>query len=60
MAQILARDGLHLALSTVGCMERDPAPQRPKARGQDIPQRMVIAKGPNRVWHLDHTTVRIG
>jgi len=64
IAQVLARAGLHLAVSTVGRMRRaapvpDPKPQ-PQHRSEPMPSaRRVTAKYPNHVWHVDLTTVPI-
>ena len=56
IARVLARAGLHLGATTVRRMLR-PSPKRassPTAKG--IP-RVVTARHPNHVWHLDLTTV---
>jgi transposase InsO family protein len=56
IAQTLARAGLHLSVSTVGRMLKEPPPPLPKQ--VDVSTgRVVTAKRPNHVWHLDLTTV---
>jgi transposase InsO family protein len=56
IAQTLARAGLHLSVSTVGRMLKEPPPPLPKQ--VDVSTgRVVTAKHPNHVWHLDLTTV---
>ena len=60
IAQVLARAGLHLGATTVGrILKEAPLPNRPdlgfvgEARGD----RIVTARYPNHVWHLDMTTI---
>jgi transposase InsO family protein len=59
VAQILARAGLHLAVTSVGRIRREalvepPTPPRPRT----MPSvRRVTAKYPNHVWHVDFTVV---
>jgi putative transposase len=59
IAQTLARAGLHLGATTVGRMLKEspgPAPvERPGVVG--IKPRVVTARGPSHVWHIDLTTV---
>ncbi len=56
VARVLARAGLHLSATTVRRMLH-PAPKpTPKALDQSG-LRVVTAKRPNHVWHLDLTTV---
>src|SRR5438128_9360741 len=59
IAQILARAGLHLAVSSVGRMRRE-LPIRP-IPPQCLPTtpalRRVTANRPNHVWHVDLTVV---
>jgi transposase InsO family protein len=58
IAQILARAGLHLAVSSVGRMRRE-IPIRPTPL-QPLPTtslRRVTANRPNHVWHVDLTVV---
>ena len=58
LAQILARAGLHLSATTIGRLRQEkpssapPSRQEPRASG-----RIVTAKRPNHVWHIDLTTV---
>ncbi len=58
LAQVLARAGLHLAPTTIGRILKEqpfPKPQSPtKAAG-----RVVTARYPNHVWHVDLTAVPI-
>ncbi|MDA2925248.1 hypothetical protein MYX65_11475, partial [Acidobacteria bacterium AH-259-L09] len=52
----LARAGLHLSATTVGRMLKEPP--CPVAKQAEVSTgRVVTAKGPNHVWHLDLTTV---
>jgi len=54
-AQILARAGLHLGPTTIRRMQRDTWPEPRK-----VPQtasRIVSARKPNHLWHVDLTTV---
>ena len=61
---MLARAGLHLAVSTVGRMAKRPSPTPPSAAGDVEPEansagvvRTVTAKYPGHVWNVDLTTV---
>jgi len=59
IAQILCRAGLHLGATTVGRILREsprPEPQKPAVSTG----RVVVAKRPNHVWHVDLTCVPIG
>jgi putative transposase len=56
IAQTLARAGLHLSVSTVGRMLREPPPPLPKQVAV-FTDRVVTANRPNHVWHIDLTTV---
>ena len=58
IAQILARAGLHLGVSTVGRMRREPPaqPRRPTIAPKATTPR-VVAKYPNQLWHVDLTVV---
>ncbi len=58
IAQILARAGLHIGATTVGRMlQRKLSPEEFEAES-DVPNgRVVTAKHPNHVFHLDLTTV---
>ncbi len=66
IAQVLARAGLHLGVTTVGRMLKDgPGKGRPPRNTPDpeMPAgstRVVTAKYPNHVWHVDLTTVPTG
>jgi transposase InsO family protein len=62
MAQTLARAGLHLGSTTVRRMlQEEPCPQ-PTRQDTETHRsgRVVTAKRPNHVWHVDLTTVPIG
>jgi len=56
IAQILARAGLHLGPTTVRRMMVDSRPPEPRKDSQAAP-RMVSARKPNYLWHVDLTTV---
>src|SRR5213593_1587115 len=56
MAQILARAGLHLGATTVRRMLRDTRWPEPRKAPQAV-TRVVIARHPNHLWHVDLTTV---
>ena len=53
---VLARAGLHLGATTVR-RKLKPAPKPAPRTHHPSKTRAVTAKGPNRVWHLDLTTV---
>jgi putative transposase len=58
LADILARAGLHLSVSTVARFRSDkPQPTRPLADATTSTARIVTAKRPNHVWHVDLTTI---
>jgi transposase InsO family protein len=60
IAQILARAGLHLGVTTVGRLRRQPPAPAPAPAPASEPMpsaRRVTAKRPNHVWHVDLTTV---
>jgi putative transposase len=61
IADTLARAGLHLAATTVGrILKAKPAtpPTEPEKNGdEEKVDRVVTAKYPNHVWHIDLTTV---
>ena len=75
IAQTLARAGLHLGVTTVGRIlkeEPQPTPEqtasdqatdraktKPTDQTSDDTKRIVTAKYPNHVWHVDLTTVSI-
>ena len=61
LAQTLARAGLHLGTTTVGrILKEEPAPTPPVAEESESAGRVVTAKRPDHVWHVDLTTVPIG
>jgi transposase InsO family protein len=66
IAQTLARAGLHLGATTVGRMlKAKPVPPTPaegnRTTGSKTPaDRIVTAKRPNHVWHVDLTVVPTG
>src|SRR6185436_501829 len=55
-AQILARAGLHLGSTTIRRMQRDTRWPEPRGTSQAAP-RVVSARKPNHLWHIDLTTV---
>ena len=59
IAQILARAGLHLGATTVGRMLKRDVTRDDVAVGEAViaTGRIVTAKSPNHVWHVDLTTV---
>ena len=61
IAQVLARAGLHLGVTTVGRMlrETEPIPEE-TAPLEVIETRVVTARYPGDVWHIDLTTVPTG
>ena len=61
IAQVLARTGLHLGVTTVGRILKEPEPTAEEvARLHVIETRVVTAKYPGEVWHIDLTTVPTG
>ena len=68
IAQILARAGLHLGITTVGRMlkakDKKAPPSKPDstvtAEDSKPSERVVTAKRPNHVWHVDLTAVPLG
>ena len=65
IAQTLARAGLHLGTTTVGRILKEKPQPTPRfddssAKADDTAGRIVTAKYPNHVWHVDLTTVPIG
>jgi hypothetical protein len=68
IAQILARAGLHLGVTTVGWMlkakDKKSPPSKPDsttpAEDSTPTDRVVTAKRPNHVWHVDLTAVPLG
>jgi putative transposase len=68
IAQVLARAGLHLGVTTVGRMLKAKDKKTPPgeldsaATAEDSAptERVVTAKHPNHVWHVDRTSVPLG
>jgi len=56
IARVLARAGLHLGRTTVRRMLQ-PVRKQPKEVLVPKAQRVVRARGPNHIWHVDLTTV---
>jgi putative transposase len=56
IARVLARAGLHLGPTTVRRMLRAPRPPAPSAVEETAP-RIITARKPNDLWHVDLTTV---
>jgi transposase InsO family protein len=61
IAETLARAGLHLAATTVGRMIKDKSPPKPdlETSSETGKGRIVCAKRPNHVWHVELTAVPI-
>jgi len=59
MAQVLARAGLHLAPTTVGRILQETSASQPFRTSDTATGRVVTAKRPNHVWHVDLTAVPI-
>lgn len=58
IAQMLARAGLHLGVTTVGRMlKRDLSKDDVAAEAPPTVGNVVTAKHPNHIWHVDLTTV---
>jgi len=62
IAQVLARAGLHLGVTTVGRMlrETEPMPGDGVLSLDVIDTQVVTARHPGEVWHVDLTTVPTG
>jgi transposase InsO family protein len=56
IARILARAGLPLGSTTVRRMLRAPSPPKPR-KIPEAATRLITARNPNDLWHLDLTTV---
>ncbi len=56
IAEILCRAGLHLGTTTVGRIVKE-SPHPPPRRASVTTGRVVTAKKPNHVWHIDLTAV---
>ena len=59
IAQVLSRAGLHLGVSTVGRILKEPPCPCPKAVVR-AKGRIVTAREPSHLWHIDLTVVPIG
>lgn len=58
IAQTLARAGLHLGATTVGrILKEKPVPKPEPAEEPEPTGRVVTAKYPDHVWHIDFTVV---
>ena len=64
IADTLCRAGLHLGTTTVGRFLKEspkpPAPAKITATDAEETARVVTAKRPDHVWHIDLTAVPIG
>jgi transposase InsO family protein len=61
IAQVLSRAGLHLGVTTVGRILKEPEPIPEEAVTLEVVEtRGVTAKHPGDVWHIDLTTVPTG
>jgi len=61
LAQTLARAGLHLGTTTVGrILKEKPVPPPQTTEQAESTRRLVTAKRPNHVWHIDLTLVPTG
>ena len=64
IAETLSRAGLHLGATTVGRMLKGPGKvvdaASAKSRDESTAGRVVTAKRPNHVWHVDQTIVPTG
>ncbi|MHC4093921.1 MAG: transposase [Planctomycetota bacterium] len=59
IAEVLCRAGLHLGTTTVGRILKEPPRPTPAEAGTSN-DRVVTARVPNPVWHVDLTTVPTG
>jgi len=68
LAQVLAHAGLHLGVTTVGRMLKAKDKKAPPSKsestataGDSLPsERVITARRPNHVWHVDLTAVPLG
>jgi putative transposase len=61
IAQVLSRAGLHLGVTTVGRILKEPEPIPEEAVTLEVVEtRGVTARHPGDVWHIDLTTVPTG
>ena len=59
IADMLCRAGLHLGTTTVGrILKESPTPKHTEIRSSN--GRVVTAKSPNHIWHIDLTAVPVG
>jgi putative transposase len=59
IAQTLCRAGLHLGATTVGRILKESPQAKPQKKAVST-GRVVAAREPNHVWHIDLTTVPMG
>ncbi len=59
IAEMLCRAGLHLGATTVGRILKEPPRSAPR-KTRETSDRIVTAKTPNHVWHIDLTAVPTG
>jgi transposase InsO family protein len=57
LAEVLVRAGLHLSTTTIGRIRKEKPTSPPKDSERQAKGRVVTAKRPNHVWHIDLTTV---
>jgi transposase InsO family protein len=61
IAQVLSRAGLHLGVTTVGRILKEPEPMPEETATLEVDEtRVVTARHPGDVWHIDLTTVPTG
>jgi len=61
IAQVLSRAGLHLGVTTVGRISKEPEPIPEEAVTLEIIEmRRITARQANDVWHIDLTTIPTG
>jgi len=60
IAQVLARAGLHLGVTTVGRMLRERGPMPEEVASIVVKEKRIVATRPNEVWHVDLTVVPTG
>ncbi len=59
IAEVLCRAGLHLGATTVGRILKE-SPRSTPRKASATTRRVVTAREPNHVWHIDQTTVPMG
>ena len=57
LAEVLSRAGLHLGTTTVGRIGKEKPTRPPLHPARQLKARVVTAKCPNHVWHVDLATV---